>query len=83
MNDEKPEIYGLHSAAIVELARVLYEKMEHLDPGSGGGFDWDELPARDVEYYALCVESILERESLVRASLTDDHMINRESELTE
>ena len=70
---------GSHTPAVMELARVLYEKMEHLDPGSGGGTSWDELPDRDVEFYALCVEAIIESGSLTRRALADYDVICRKS----
>lgn len=60
----------------MELARVLYEKMEHLDPGSGGGLYWDELTERDVDFYALCVEALIRQSDLVRRALADDDVIS-------
>jgi hypothetical protein len=72
---EKNEPEGRHSPAVMELARLLYETMEHLDPGSGGGSSWGELPDRDVEFYALSVEALIEARSVVQRALADDDMI--------
>ena len=76
------QIVGSHSAAVMELARVLYEKMEQLDPGSCGGSTWSELPGRDVDFYALCVEEIIENASLVLRALADYDVVLRQPKLT-
>src|SRR5205807_230804 len=58
MTDSKYQGPGsFKSLAVVELARILFENMEHLDPGSCGGC-WSDLRGRDVEYYVLLVESL-------------------------
>ena len=43
-----------------DLGRVLYEKLEHLDP-SDEFIPWESLPAFDKEVYALCSKAILEQ----------------------
>ena len=84
MPAEPPIFTVTHSAAVLKLARALYEEMERLDPGSGGGTSWDELPELDVEYYASCVESIVRKEAtlLIRA-MADYDVILRHPELSE
>jgi hypothetical protein len=72
---KKNEAAGRHSPAVMELAKLLYEKMEHLDPGSGGGSSWDELPARDVEFYALLIEHLIEDRSVLQRALADDDVV--------
>lgn len=74
---------GEHTVPVMSLARVLYETMEHLDPSSCGGLPWDQLPDRDAEFYALCVEALIERSSLVSMALTDDNMISRQAKPAE
>jgi hypothetical protein len=74
--------------AVIQLAQVLFEEMEHLDPGScGAGIDvevcWDALPPREKEYYALSVESILRRRALVLSVLSHDDMELRKSVVRE
>ena len=81
LSSKRPE--GRHSATVMALARILFEKMEHLDPGSAGGFLWEELSPREIEYHALCVEAILERASLVRLALADDDVVFRQPHAAE
>ena len=71
---------GDHSPPVMELARILYEKMEHLDPQ---GAYWSELSPQDVDFYALCVESIIEQSGLVRRALSDDDVVSRQPKLPE
>ncbi len=75
----KSEFAGTHSDPVKRLARILYEKMEHLDPGSCGGESWDELSPHARDYYALCVEAMVEQGPVLRAALTDDNVILRET----
>ncbi len=82
MNEINNEtVRGSHSPAVMELARILYEKMEHLDPGSCGGSEWAVLPAKDVELYALCVEELIENASLVIRALADYDVVLRHPKL--
>jgi hypothetical protein len=76
-----PAETGRHSKPVMELARILYEKMEHLDPGSGGGSSWDDLPDFDVEFYALSVEEIIKNASLVLRALSDYDVVVRHPKL--
>jgi hypothetical protein len=71
------DLESRHKWPIPALAQILFEKMEHLDPGFCGGSRWDELTPENQEFYALCVESIIERSSLVRIALADNDMIFR------
>ena len=43
------------------LARVLYDKSEHLSP-STKGLKWDDLCGGDRNYYRWCVEALFETE---------------------
>ena len=56
-----------------ELARVLFRKMEHLDPrvvdDPNELFEWDHLTDRQREFYRLCLEEVLREVALVRAAL--------------
>jgi hypothetical protein len=61
----------------MESARILYEKMEHLDPGSCGGSTCEELPERDIEFYALSVKAMTRARSVAQQALADDDMILR------
>jgi hypothetical protein len=71
------DLSGIHGEPVMELARILYEKMEHLDPGSGGGSPWEELPERDMHFYAICVEAIIDQSTLVRRALANNDMVDR------
>lgn len=41
------------------LARVLFEKMEHLDPSPDGDAGWEGLSDFDKEFYVTCIEAVL------------------------
>lgn len=43
-------------AAVDELARVLFEKMQHLDPSTDG--NWGDLSVHAREFYVTCVEEL-------------------------
>ena len=50
--------------ALEGLARVLFEKMEHLDP-SNEETAWDSLPYSEQRFYLSCIERLaLERDLL-------------------
>ncbi len=72
-----------HAPAVAQLARVLFEYMERLDPGCCGGSSWDELPDHGKEFYALCIENIMDHNSLVEDAMahhdmTSGHPVVRE-----
>lgn len=71
------ELHARHTKPVIKLARILHEKMEHLDPGSCGGSSWDELPERDMEYYCLCIEEILGNATLIIRAFADYEVILR------
>lgn len=60
--------------AAEQLARLLYETQEHLDPSADGFVEWDALSERDREFYGYCVSALLARRTLLKAA-TDNHMI--------
>lgn len=43
------------------LGRMLYEKMEHLNPSLGDYIEWDDLPEYQREFYELCAEEVIFR----------------------
>ena len=50
--------------ALDVLGRVLYEKMETLDPNSAVEMvPWDKLNERDRDFYRLCVSAVLAQTS--------------------
>lgn len=57
-----------------KLSRVLYETLEHLDPGCDESLEWEALPPRDRELYGYCISALLARRSLLQEA-TDDDMI--------
>ena len=76
---KKPECVNVFAA----LGRVLYEKMEHLDPGAGKFVEWDELTIRQREFYSLCAEAILRERELVERALhcaSDNVILGRAKE---
>jgi hypothetical protein len=79
-NDITKGAHYVPSRPVLELARVLYEEMERLDPGSCGGSSWDELPPHDVGYYTWCIEALLENRSLIERALSDNYMVRRQTE---
>jgi hypothetical protein len=50
---------------IERLGKLLYEEMEHLDPGAGDYIDWDSLTDRQRDFYLLLVGSLLSERELV------------------
>lgn len=48
----------MREKAIDELARILHQKMEHLDP-SNLPYEWDDVPARNKEFYHTLIEELL------------------------
>lgn len=58
--------------AIIELAQLLRETIERLDP-SDDDREWQELSEGERRFYELCVSTILEeRELIALASPHDD-----------
>jgi hypothetical protein len=51
------------ASALSELGRLLYAKMERLDPSDGG--TWEDLTYHERRFYELCVEEIVSNRSLV------------------
>ena len=64
---------------IVRLGRVLYEAMEHLDPGFDDYVKWDDSSEREREFCVLCVKAILQQRALVDAALASDNHVSRHS----
>ena len=63
-----------------QLARILRDKMEHLDPTAAGDLRWGQLEERDRVFYRLCVKGLLLREHLIQAAirqLANDDRIDR------
>jgi hypothetical protein len=57
-------------AAIFQLARRLYETMEHLDPLTNEPMvNWADLTNRQRDFYRLCICSLLERDAVVRVAI--------------
>lgn len=54
MNASSPED---REALLSSLAKVLYSKMEHLDPT--GGPAWENMSYADREFYVACAEAML------------------------
>ena len=65
------------SRAIVELARRLHWKMEHLDP-SDTDSGWVNLTDREREFYCLCVKAILDDRSLVEKGFKKCEALQRQ-----
>jgi hypothetical protein len=57
--------------SIEQMARILREKMEHLDPTETGDLAWEELREWDREFYRLCIEEIMLRVELVQSCLRE------------
>jgi hypothetical protein len=53
-----------------QLARILREKMEHLDPTFSGELVWEDLPDRDREFYRHCVAYLMLHSEVVHACLS-------------
>jgi hypothetical protein len=51
--------------AELALARVLYEKTEHLDPSGPAFRTWEVLSERERDFYWLCVRAICSERSLL------------------
>lgn len=73
----EPRKIGVHTPEVMALARVLYEEMERLDPGSGGGTSWDDLPDLDVNFYAFCVSHLINHPSLILRAMTHYDIVLR------
>ena len=53
--------------AIIELAKTLHWKSEHLDPTEDP--EWDDMTDRQREFWRLCVRALLDEERLLRVAL--------------
>lgn len=72
---------GVFSASEMELARILYETMEHLDPQEGR--EWESFRVDEKEFFALCIKSLLCYRGLVCSALGDNNLIRRCTEISE
>jgi len=52
-----------------QMARLLREKIEHLEPTDAHEVEWDELSEWDKDFYRFCVEDLMSRTKLVNACL--------------
>jgi hypothetical protein len=80
-----PEILAPVSA-IEQIACILREKMEHLDPTETGDLDWEDLRERDRQFYILCIKYLMSHSELVHAclrELSDHDSENRSIEIGE
>lgn len=58
MGDTEEKVEAcLTSLDIKHLGKMLYEKMEHLNPTEE--MNWDALPAEEQEFYVLCAEEVI------------------------
>jgi hypothetical protein len=57
------------SSAILELARILYDEMENLDPGGDDYLAWNKLTDLEREFYRQCIKAILARRDLLSECL--------------
>ncbi len=55
--------------ALEGLAKRLFEKMNHLDPGEDES--WEEVSECDRHFYRACIEAILMEPELVRTALSE------------
>lgn len=69
------EFRGIHSPTVLELARVLYEEMEHLEPGCCGGRGWNDLEPYQVDFYSMCVKEMLAEKSLIHRAMLENDMV--------
>ena len=69
----------------MQLAQVLYETMDQLDPEREEPPKWEELRDRDREFYRLLVDALIEDGELVQRALplTCDSKVSGGSENTE
>jgi hypothetical protein len=58
------------TSAILQLARVLYDEMENLDPGGDDYVAWNNLTDLEREFYRQCVKAILAHRDLVSVCLS-------------
>lgn len=70
------------ASALAELARLLYETMERLAPGSGEFVEWGNLTQWQRDLFLNCVEALLDEHDLIRwaIKLADDDVINGRSQ---
>jgi hypothetical protein len=69
------------SAPVIELARILYESMEHLDPQEGQA--WDALGDSDREYFCLCIRALLCHRDRLCEALSNNDFVNRRAQVSE
>jgi hypothetical protein len=68
----------MEPSTLERVAVCLYETMEHLDPGEADYVEWQDLPDRDREFYALTVRRLLAlRKVDLLELLSDDHDVGR------
>lgn len=60
------------------LARALFEKMEHLDPSEAGDIGWEDQDEYERQFYRACVGVIL-----AELEFTGDDVIDRRSKIAE
>lgn len=58
------------------LARVLFEKMEHLDPSETGDIGWEAQDEYERQFYRSCVGVIL-----AELEFTNDNVIDGRSKI--
>ena len=53
-----------------QLARILFEKMEHLDPSQDQPLEtaWDTLSPRKREFFVLTAENLVAHRALIEAT---------------
>jgi hypothetical protein len=54
-----------------ELARILHDKMEHLDP-SDEDSNWDRLTDFEKQFFRSCIERLAHEQHLLAALLCDE-----------
>jgi hypothetical protein len=63
--------------AVSELGRVLYERMEHLDP-SIVERSWEMLSDRERQFYRLSIAGVFAEDALCRVVLGSDRPANND-----
>lgn len=53
-----------------ELAKLLYEAMEHLDPGTDSFIEWDGISERYKGFYLLLIRNLLANPTLLQRALS-------------
>jgi hypothetical protein len=55
--------------AAADLARVLFEKMEHLEPSEKG--NWENLTEHERDFYVTCVQELARHPQSLRSLLSE------------